>query len=57
MITTIRLPDKLHEILKKHAGQKGMTFNSYILSVLWDIEECRLEEITAGENREVAGPQ
>lgn len=57
MVTTVRLPDGLHERLKRHAGQKGMTFNSYILSALWDMEERRLEEITAGEKRETAGQQ
>ena len=34
MVTTTRLPNKLHEELKSQAGQKGMTFNAYILSLL-----------------------
>lgn len=33
--TTLRLPEKLHKELKKEAGQRGMTLNAYIISVLW----------------------
>ena len=36
MVTTIRLPDKLHKQLKKEAKQKGMTLNAYIISILWN---------------------
>ena len=39
MVTTIRLPDELHRILKKCAEAKGMTLNGYSLSLL--LEMCR----------------
>lgn len=41
MVTTIRLPDELHGKLKAEAERKGMTFNAYVLSLLWDMQECR----------------
>lgn len=34
--TTIRLPEELHKKLKEEAEKKGMTFNGYILGILWD---------------------
>ncbi|MCM1190636.1 MAG: Arc family DNA-binding protein [bacterium] len=37
MVTTMRLPDELHEDLKKQAERKGMTFNAYLLSILWEV--------------------
>lgn len=37
--TTIRLPEKLHEQLKREAEQKGMTLNAYVIGVLWDRKE------------------
>lgn len=33
--TTIRLPEELHRELKKKAEKKGMTFNGYLLGILW----------------------
>ena len=33
--TTIRLPEELHRKLKKEAEKKGMTFNGYLLGILW----------------------
>ena len=36
MQTTIRMPNSLHKILKKEAEEKGMTFNGYLLKLLWD---------------------
>ena len=41
MVTTIRLPDKLHKKLKEEAKQKGMTLNAYIISILWRRKEER----------------
>ena len=35
MVTTIRMPDDLHGLLKQQAEQKGMTMNGYLVSVLW----------------------
>ena len=35
MVTTIRLPEELHQQLKKEAEAKGMTFNAYVLMLLW----------------------
>lgn len=35
--TTIRLPNELHEKLKKLAKKKGQTLNGFILSVLWKV--------------------
>ena len=36
MVTTIRLPDVLHRQLKEEAKEKGITFNCYILNILWE---------------------
>lgn len=36
MVTTIRIPDNLHKRLKVEAEKRGMTFNGYLLSMLWD---------------------
>lgn len=36
MVTTIRLPEGLHEKLKAEARHKGMTLNALILSMLWE---------------------
>ena len=52
MVTTIRLPNELHEKLKRQAGRKGMTFNSYILNLLWDMQECQAKKGAAGEKQE-----
>lgn len=35
MVTTIRLPEQLHEQLKEEAKKKGITLNAYIISILW----------------------
>ncbi len=37
MVTTIRFPDELHKLLKDEAEKKGLTFNAYLISLLWDI--------------------
>lgn len=42
--TTLRLPDELHKTLKEEAGQRGMTLNAYIISVLWDRSKSRLPD-------------
>lgn len=34
--TTIRLPDELHKLLKAEAEKRGMTFNGYLLGILWE---------------------
>ena len=34
--TTLRLPDELHKLLKKEAEKRGMTFNGYLLGILWE---------------------
>ena len=39
MVTTIRLPEELHKKLKREAEQKGMTFNAYVLILLWGLEK------------------
>ncbi len=36
MVTTIRIPDELHKRLKAEAEKRGMTFNGYLLGVLWE---------------------
>ena len=46
MVTTVRLLDELHEKLKSQAERKGMTFNAYLLSVLWDMEECQIKKVS-----------
>lgn len=35
MTTTIRMPEELHKALKERARQQGMTFNSYLMMILW----------------------
>lgn len=39
MVTTIRLPDELHELLKQKAEERGMTLNGYMLMILWGIKQ------------------
>lgn len=41
MVTTIRLPDELHKALKAEAEKRGLTFNAYLISILWEIERAR----------------
>lgn len=36
MVTTIRLPDALHQKLKEEAKDKGITLNCHILNILWE---------------------
>lgn len=38
MVTTIRLPEELHNKLKREAKKRGMTLNAYIVSTLWETE-------------------
>ena len=33
--TTIRLPEKLHEQIKKEAKEEGVSINSLIITALW----------------------
>lgn len=41
MVTTIRLPDELHKKLKEEAERRGMTFNGYLLGILWaGVKKC-----------------
>ena len=47
MVTTIRLPDDLHGLLKQLAEQKGMTFNAYLLNILWEISDKELSPNSA----------
>ncbi len=35
VVTTIRLPVELQEKLKAAAGARGMTWNAYVLTLLW----------------------
>lgn len=37
MVTTIRLPDELHKLLKAEAEARGITFNAYVLMILWKV--------------------
>lgn len=37
MVTTVRLPDELHKRLKREAEKRGMTFNAYVISILWEM--------------------
>lgn len=43
MVTTIRLPDTLHEALKAKAEEKGLTVNAYLIGVLWAAVEGEKE--------------
>lgn len=33
--TTIRIPEKLYQRLKKTAREKGLSMNAYVISLLW----------------------
>lgn len=35
MVTTVRFPDELHQMLKAAAQKQGMSYNAYLLSILW----------------------
>lgn len=37
MVTTMRIPDELHKFLKAEAERRGLTFNAYLISLLWEI--------------------
>lgn len=34
--TTIRVPKKLYELLKRKAKECGMSLNGYLLKIIWD---------------------
>lgn len=33
--TTIRIPEGLHQKLKKEAREKGLSMNAYVINLLW----------------------
>lgn len=37
--TTLRIPKELYLSIKCTAKRRGMTFNAYIISILWDVFE------------------
>lgn len=37
--TTLRLPEKLYSGLKKQAKRKGLSWNAYMISILWGVLE------------------
>lgn len=37
--TTLRLPEKLYSGLKKQAKRKGLSWNAYVISILWEVLE------------------
>lgn len=39
MVTTIRIPNELHQRIKMAAERQGMTLNGYLLSILWQYVE------------------
>lgn len=41
MVTTLRLPEELHKKLKEKAEKQGMTFNGFVLSILWEVVRGR----------------
>lgn len=45
MVTTIRVPDKLHQEIKKEAEKKGLTLNAYLLGILWETTEKKRENV------------
>lgn len=34
--TTLRLPENLYRKLKEDAKQRGVSWNAYVISILWD---------------------
>lgn len=36
MQTTLRLPENLYRILKDDAKQRGLSWNAYVINILWD---------------------
>lgn len=44
MVTTVRFPDELHKRLKQEADKRGMTFNAYIISILWNVFDTERKE-------------
>lgn len=43
----MRFPEELHKSLKKEADRRGMTLNSYVISVLW--EQIQNQKKKAGD--------
>lgn len=41
IVTTLRLPSELHKKLKEKAEKQGMTFNGFVLSILWKYVKAR----------------
>lgn len=39
MVTTIRMPDELHQKIKKEAEKRGISFNAYVVSLMWEKAE------------------
>ncbi len=52
--TTLRLPPELYSAIKALAKKKGMTFNSLVVSVLWEIARSG-GELFGVEERQVGG--
>ena len=35
-ILTVRMPKKLHEMIRKLAKEKGVTMNALVITLLWE---------------------
>lgn len=52
--TTLRLPPELYSAIKVLAKKRGVTFNSLVVSVLWEIARSG-DELFGVEERQVGG--
>lgn len=56
MVTTVRFPNELHKIPKTEAAKRGLTLNTYLISLLWNAVECKGRGVKAdGHERKNLG--
>ncbi len=48
--TTLRLPEKMYEVLKVEAKKRGMTMNAFVISVLWKNVEVNFGREVIGDD-------
>lgn len=47
-IMTIRLPEELHELLKRQAQKEGLSINTVVIMALWEYDAITQERISRG---------